>query len=835
VGWFEGDDDSGALLANQNYFTPAGLPFHATENAVTSLYSGEIENGKKLNGILYGFTTSDNKKYEAKIINNKFYGYYLAGSNTPYNDQTNFSSGTKIKVKTMNYVGNCQVEFYERDYSLTSTINNQTYTNGLDIITNFNATAGKKLGSPSVIPDCIPDYNADLQAGTIGKTLFDTYLGNITSGDTASVNELKRIGNLVNKLGPDLFKSYYQKEDWRTDYQSDMFVIFHYQFKALESPNTWDKTSLRATFLNIKKYADAVHQFKLLTTSDNFTTTQLKTIVNQNFVCCNDYKYLFKTPFLQLGANQRNNILKVFLNDTWVTGRLGIGDDFKNEDIILSTITTATATSQHKEILNFLKNNGLIYKLVKNVDGDNYDAITTTLTKWILEEFPVPTINLNELLQQKRLIHFNDNYFFGKQNTEQILQNNKIVLVVQSWNGNVDYSVICEPYDYIEVTFENNFELGSGTSKASFVKSTPYKLPAFYVYMLFNSDTRAKWLKSAKITVDVGLLVIGVGEIKAAIQAGEWATASLAVADMGIGFADIVINTAFKNEIQNNYPKFFDAWQKISFCYGIGRIAQVGLTAAYKRCVVESQIIKNKNTYSQTTKSTAQQIDAKLQDPANFAEFIDQPALASELTFFTNVDNNYSSVTNKIGKMDDENRLAFYDEFKNNPNNILDDFNQHPNKVDEWVQTRQTNLSANLISREVLLAYEFYGIKAKRIKDGVNGKVAIIGQSMGDFTKRGEYGVVDYARELRAKGYETELFAGPRITDAARTQLDNLKAALGRDLTPLELETTIAYKDNMAWAKWVKDEGFTVIDIGNPNNKPYSHFYSGECVNIFGN
>lgn len=94
----------------------------------------------------------------------------------------------------------------------------------------------------------------------------------------------------------------------------------------------------------------------------------------------------------------------------------------------------------------------------------------------------------------------------------------------------------------------------------------------------------------------------------------------------------------------------------------------------------------------------------------------------------------------------------------------------------------------NLLSTQVLMKYEFHGISAVRVKEGVNGKVAIIGQSMGDFPKRGEYGVVDYARELRAKGYETELFAGPRISDAARTQLDNLKAALGRDLTPSELE-----------------------------------------------
>jgi len=70
-------------------------------------------------------------------------------------------------------------------------------------------------------------------------------------------------------------------------------------------------------------------------------------------------------------------------------------------------------------------------------------------------------------------------------------------------------------------------------------------------------------------------------------------------------------------------------------------------------------------------------------------------------------------------------------------------------KLDE--SSLAVNQTENLLSLEVLMSYEFYGIRAVRIKEGVNGKVAIIGQSMGDFAKRSEYGIVDYARELRAK------------------------------------------------------------------------------------
>jgi hypothetical protein len=676
------NDNSGELVKGQNYFTPAGLPFYAKENAKTTLYSSDIENGSKLNGLIYGFTTIEGKEYEAKIENNKFYGYRLVGTETFYVDETNFALGLKIKVKSVNYIGNCQVEFYLRDYVLNRNINNQTYINGVEVISSFNSTSGKKIGDVVIIDNCNIDYDSPLTSG-VGKQMYDNYKSLININDTEALNELKKIGNLINKLGADLYNSHKQAVVWNNNIDSNVFALFHYKTPT----PLWNKATLQDTFLSIKKYYDAVIKFRLLTTNGNFTTTQIKEIVNQNFVCCNSIKYLFQAPFEELGENQRNNLLKVFLNDNWLNGRLSIADDLQNEDIILNTITTTKNSNQHKAILNFLKREGLIYKIIKKVNGDNYDAITTTLTKWIIEEFPVTNIDLNKLLVENKLIHFNDDYF-GRKNTEQILQNNEIVLKVKKWFGNTEYDVRCAPYEYIEVTFQNDFTLGTGNSAATFVKNTPYKLPALYVYMLFNSDTKAKWMTSGKIAVDVLLLAVGVGEIRAAIKSGQWATASLAVADLGIGFGDIVINTAFKNEIQTNYPKFFETWQKISLCYGIGRIAQVGLTAAYNRCYVESQIIKNKTTYTQSTKGTAQQIEGKLQDPANFAEFIDQPVLANELTFFTNLDNNYPSVTKKIGLMDDETRLVFYSEFKNNPNSALQNFESNPGQLDNWIQSR---------------------------------------------------------------------------------------------------------------------------------------------------
>lgn len=45
----------------------------------------------------------------------------------------------------------------------------------------------------------------------------------------------------------------------------------------------------------------------------------------------------------------------------------------------------------------------------------------------------------------------------------------------------------------------------------------------------------------------------------------------------------------------------------------------------------------------------------------------------------------------------------------------------------------------------------------------------------------------------------------------------------------------MAYKENKAWAQYLLDDGYTVIDIGNPNKiKEKSAFYDMEREVLFG-
>lgn len=142
---------------------------------------------------------------------------------------------------------------------------------------------------------------------------------------------------------------------------------------------------------------------------------------------------------------------------------------------------------------------------------------------------------------------------------------------------------------------------------------------------------------------------------------------------------------------------------------------------------------------------------------------------------------------------------------------------------------------------------KFAGISIKDIIKGTNGKVAIIGRSMGG--KTDEIGVVDFANSLKQK-----------IGEKYVTIFDNYKAMIDGELWDMQrciddlrknklyepfvdkttnlisyegIKKTKLYKLNKHWAEYIKSEGYTVIDIGNPNNKiDPSAFYDLE-INIF--
>jgi hypothetical protein len=130
-----------------------------------------------------------------------------------------------------------------------------------------------------------------------------------------------------------------------------------------------------------------------------------------------------------------------------------------------------------------------------------------------------------------------------------------------------------------------------------------------------------------------------------------------------------------------------------------------------------------------------------------------------------------------------------------------------------------------------IASFEFKGLKAQRILVGSGGKIAIIGRTMGNEQLPG---VRDYAKALRGRGVDIEVFDGDKISAAARREFAELTRG-GRRLTNQELLKTKMYQENKAWAESLKANGYTVIDLGNPYPKKFgfSPFYSMEKKTIF--
>ena len=124
---------------------------------------------------------------------------------------------------------------------------------------------------------------------------------------------------------------------------------------------------------------------------------------------------------------------------------------------------------------------------------------------------------------------------------------------------------------------------------------------------------------------------------------------------------------------------------------------------------------------------------------------------------------------------------------------------------------------------------EVGGLSAKRIVAGTNEKVAVIGRSMGNDAIQG---VRDYAEALKAKGIDVELFDGNNIPRSARKEFERLTEG-GRWLTNNDLVKTEMYQANKTWANKIQQQGYTIIDIGNPHNQGFSPFYAIEKLTIF--
>ena len=112
-------------------------------------------------------------------------------------------------------------------------------------------------------------------------------------------------------------------------------------------------------------------------------------------------------------------------------------------------------------------------------------------------------------------------------------------------------------------------------------------------------------------------------------------------------------------------------------------------------------------------------------------------------------------------------------------------------------------------------------MNGKVLQTGTNGKVAVIGRSMG--------AVEVYAADLRATGSNVELFDKSVISESAQKEWTSLKEFYPNGRIPDEVvPNTLMFKENEAWIGKLKSDGYSVVDSGNPLQMGRSVFYEME-------
>jgi hypothetical protein len=78
------------------------------------------------------------------------------------------------------------------------------------------------------------------------------------------------------------------------------------------------------------------------------------------------------------------------------------------------------------------------------------------------------------------------------------------------------------------------------------------------------------------------------------------------------------------------------------------------------------------------------------------------------------------------------------------------------------------------------------------------------------------------------------VFAGDQISSVAKDDWTNLLNDYAPNPVPDgEIRKSLLFRENQAWAQKLADQGFTVVDIGNPTQRGVSPFYEMEKGILF--
>jgi hypothetical protein len=497
------------------------------DNSKNPAPTGSIIQFKDDNGILYS-TCYD-------ISSGTFSGYIKSGFDCDKNYKLNFT-----------FVTNKENEAAK----ITIDKNNCTAT-----VDGVNFTLSKENC------DC-----ADVKLNKLGQEIFDTNALWIPNTDH---DILTAIAAIAQDFDIDIYNSFVTKQ------KHNGALFWNYSNR----PTDYSRENLTNTLEQFKKYQAALE--KLYTGSfascdelvkhvvDNFQITKGS---NNILIFPSDPKYtsIIVAPFKSLPLARKKQLTDILHNCSY-SELQQIGNDVDAGTILAAIFKTSnekskSADADAKSLLDYIVQKNYLRHFVEDLYGVQYEGFMNALLNMALKNYDYSKYKIGNPESSPNYLKFSPAYL--QLNSEKILNNSDIQLEVKRWFGENKYTVTGNAYAPVAVEFAKDVSFGRNTFKAGDRKV----LPMIWAYQLFWKDTKAARWKTAQITAEVGLTVLGIGEITAAVRlyrAGQTTRATFlavkALGDIGVGFTDIYLqNSDALTDAQ------IEKWNKFVLLYAVG-------------------------------------------------------------------------------------------------------------------------------------------------------------------------------------------------------------------------------------------------------------------------
>ena len=246
-----------------------------------------------------------------------------------------------------------------------------------------------------------------------------------------------------------------------------------------------------------------------------------------------------------------------------------------------SRVLEVLRTIKPSEELSFLTKialNGLIYKLINKIDGDNFTDLSFALTLMVLNNKPIPSLEKLGVYSgaqattagyvNKKMITYHKNAFKEDQVYRSHSESTKAQFRI-SWHSDRLFSNK-EDNHYTTIKFDEFVVLDIGKQGLKYLGiegEAQIVIPGVFLHWILkqqqNEDTWAK----ARLTVEVIFTLLSLGEYAAARTA---IAAIVAATDVAVGVTAIFVDGS---DMRHNkeYKEFVAVWDKFLMIYGITR------------------------------------------------------------------------------------------------------------------------------------------------------------------------------------------------------------------------------------------------------------------------